>query len=58
MKRKKQLRQFLEENCCMINGCMSLEDRKMFKDDIVGYIIRNIDRQIKKEEKESNNDKN
>lgn len=54
MKRQKQIKQFLEENVCMINGCMSLEDRRMFKDDIVGYMIRNFDRQIAIEKRNNN----
>lgn len=55
MKRKKQIRQFLKSNYCMINSCMCLEERKMFRNDIVKYIIEEIDRQIEKE-KESNDE--
>ncbi|MDO4305939.1 MAG: hypothetical protein Q4C77_03830 [Eubacteriales bacterium] len=49
MKYKKKIRQFLEDNYCMINGLMCPEERKTFGGDVVKIIMDDIDRQIKDE---------
>lgn len=49
MKHKKQVRKFLEDNYCMINGLMCKEEVKSFGGDVVKIILEDIDRQIKGE---------
>lgn len=49
MKRKQQVKRFLEENYCMINSLMCNQESKMFGGDVVGIIISDIDRQMKEE---------
>lgn len=56
MKHKKQVRKFLEDNYCMINGLMCKEEAKSFDGDVVKIILEDIDRQIKKEGNRSGGD--
>lgn len=49
MKRKRQVRKFLEDNYCMINGLMCEAEKKSFDGDVVKIIMDDIDRQIEKE---------
>lgn len=51
MKHKKQVLQFLEDNYCMINSLMSQEERKTFRDDVVGILEADIKKQIERDER-------
>lgn len=54
MKRKNQILKFLEENWTMIDSLMSDEERKAFGNKgVVGFILDDIKKQIKKESEEN-----
>ena len=54
MKHKKQILKFLEDNWTMIDSFMSDDERKMFRNEgVVGFIVDDIKKQIKKESEEN-----
>jgi len=56
VKRKRQVRKFLEDNYCMINSLMCEEEAKSFDGDVVKIILEDIDRQTKEEGNRSGRD--
>lgn len=58
MKRKRQVKKFLEDNRCMINSLMCKEEARSFNYDVVGIIIADIDRQMEDEIRDNGRDAN
>lgn len=51
MRKKKEVLEFLNDNYGMINSLMCGDERKVFRNDVVIFITKEIERQIRKDEK-------